>query len=40
VTLAEALVRLRACAWAGDRLLAGAAADVVARRLRFDGPDL
>jgi len=36
VGLAEALVRLRAHAWAADRLLADVAADVVARRLRFD----
>jgi hypothetical protein len=40
VSLAEALVRLRAHAWTQDRLLADVAADVVARRLRFDGPDL
>jgi len=40
VSLAEALVRLRAHAWAADRLLAEVAADVVSRRLRFDGPDL
>jgi hypothetical protein len=40
VTLAEALVRLRAHAWAQDRLLADVAADVVARRLRFDDPKL
>ena len=40
VGLAEALVRLRAHAWAADRLLAEVAADVVARRLRFDNPDL
>ena len=40
VTLAEALVRLRAHAWAGDRLLADVAADVVARRLRFDETNL
>lgn len=40
VTLAEALVRLRTHAWAGDRLLADVAADVVARRLRFDDPNL
>ena len=39
VSLALALVRLRAHAWAEDRLLADVAADVVARRLRFD-PDL
>lgn len=36
VNLAEALVRLRAHAWAEDRLLADVAADVVGRRLRFD----
>ena len=40
VSLAEALVRLRAHAWAEDRLLADVAADVVARRLRFGEPDL
>jgi GAF domain-containing protein len=40
VSLAEALVRLRAHAWSGDRLLADVAADVVARRLRFDDPHL
>ncbi|WP_344672264.1 GAF and ANTAR domain-containing protein [Catenulispora yoronensis] len=39
VSLAEALVRLRAHAWAADRLLADVAADVVARRLRFDEPE-
>jgi hypothetical protein len=38
VGLAEALIRLRAHAWADDRLLADVAADVVARRLRFDVP--
>jgi hypothetical protein len=36
VSLAEALVRLRARAWGGGRPLAEVAADVVARRLRFD----
>jgi hypothetical protein len=35
VSLAEALVRLRAHAYAEDRLIADVAADVVARRLRF-----
>ncbi|MEY9904618.1 hypothetical protein ABIA35_000834 [Catenulispora sp. MAP12-49] len=40
VSLAEALVRLRAHAWAEDRLLTDVAADVVARRLRFGEPDL
>lgn len=40
VGLAEAVARLRAHAWSGDRLLADVAADVVARRLRFDGPNL
>ena len=35
VGLAEALVRLRAHAYAGDRPLADVAADVVARRLRL-----
>jgi hypothetical protein len=39
VSLAEAMVRLRAHAWSGDRLLADVAADVVARRLRFDDSD-
>jgi hypothetical protein len=37
VGLAEALVRLRAHAYGNDRLIAEVAADVVARRLRFDG---
>jgi hypothetical protein len=37
VSLAEALVRLRAHAYAEGRLIAEVAADVVARRLRFDG---
>jgi hypothetical protein len=36
VSLAEALVRLRAYAYADGRLIAEVAADVVARRLRFD----
>jgi GAF domain-containing protein len=36
VGLAEALVRLRAHAFGRDRLIADVAADVVARRLRFD----
>jgi ANTAR domain-containing protein len=40
VSLAEALVRLRAHAWTAGRLLADVAADVVARRLRFDDTDL
>src|SRR5437763_51787 len=38
VTVAVALVRLRAYAYAHDRRLRDVAADVVARRLRFD-PD-
>ncbi|HEV3173832.1 MAG TPA: ANTAR domain-containing protein [Actinocrinis sp.] len=38
VSLAEALVRLRAYAYAEDRLIAEVAADVVARRLRFEDP--
>ncbi|WP_370381975.1 ANTAR domain-containing protein [Catenulispora sp. GAS73] len=37
VSLAEALARLRAYAYSRDRLIAEVAADVVARRLRFDG---
>jgi hypothetical protein len=37
VNLAEALVRLRAYAYSQDRLIAEVAADVVARRLRFEG---
>jgi ANTAR domain len=37
VSVAEALVRLRAYAYADGRLIAEVAADVVARRLRFDG---
>jgi hypothetical protein len=36
ISLAEALVRLRAHAYAEDRPLSEVAADVVARRLRFD----
>jgi hypothetical protein len=36
VTLAEALVRLRAYAYAEGRPIADVARDVVARRLRFD----
>ena len=39
VTLAEALVRLRAHAYAQDRSVAEVAADVVARRVRFQDPD-
>ncbi|GAA2051986.1 GAF domain-containing protein [Catenulispora yoronensis] len=39
VSLAEALVRLRAFAFGRDLLLADVAADVVARRLRFDEED-
>ncbi|MEY9913229.1 hypothetical protein ABIA35_009496 [Catenulispora sp. MAP12-49] len=39
VSLAEALARLRAFAFGRDLLLADVAADVVARRLRFDGED-
>jgi hypothetical protein len=39
VDLAEALARLRARAYAEDRRVAEAADDVVARRLRFDGPE-
>ena len=38
VTVGEALVRLRARAFQTDRLVADVAADVVARRLRFDDP--
>jgi hypothetical protein len=40
VSLAEALVRLRARAYADGRLIAEVAADVVARRLRFEDPNL
>ena len=36
VSVGEALVRLRAHAFGNDRPLAEVAADVVARRLRFD----
>ncbi|MFI6243038.1 GAF and ANTAR domain-containing protein [Micromonospora sp. NPDC050795] len=36
VTIAEAMVRIRAYAYAEDRRLADVARDVVARRLRFD----
>ena len=36
VTIVQALVRLRAYAFGNQRLLAEVAADVVARRLRFD----
>jgi len=39
VPLAEALVRLRAHAYGNDRPIAEVAADVVARRLRFENPD-
>ena len=39
VSLAEALVRLRAHAYGGDRPIAEVAADVVARRLRFEDRD-
>jgi hypothetical protein len=39
VNLAEALVRLRAHAWSNGFLIAEVAADVVARRLRFDELD-
>jgi len=39
VTVAEALVRLRAHAFAHGRLVADVAAEVVARRLRFDEHD-
>ena len=38
VTVGEALIRLRARAFQTDRLVADVAADVVARRLRFDDP--
>jgi len=37
VSVGEALVRLRAYAFANDRLLTEVALEVVARRLRFDG---
>jgi hypothetical protein len=39
VSLAEALVRLRAHAYGNSRPIAEVAADVVARRLRFEDPD-
>lgn len=39
VSVAQALVRLRAYAFSHQRLLAEVAADVVARRLRFDDRD-
>jgi hypothetical protein len=39
VSPAEALVRLRARAYAEDRLVNDVADDVVARRLRFDPSD-
>jgi hypothetical protein len=39
VSLSEALVRLRAYAYGNERLIAEVAADVVARRLRFEDPD-
>ncbi len=39
VSLAEALVRLRAHAYGNDRPIADVAADVVARRLRFEDPN-
>jgi hypothetical protein len=39
VSLAEALVRLRAHAYGDDRPIAEVAADVVARRLRFEDPN-
>jgi hypothetical protein len=39
VSLAEALVRLRAYAYAQDRPIAEVAVDVVARRLRFQDPN-
>jgi GAF domain len=38
VTVGEALIRLRARAFQTDRLVADVAADVVARRQRFDDP--
>jgi hypothetical protein len=38
VTVGEALIRLRARAFQAGRLVAEVAADVVARRLRFDDP--
>jgi hypothetical protein len=39
VSLADALVRLRARAYADDRLINDVADDVVARRMRFDLSD-
>lgn len=39
VSMAEALVRLRAYAYGNERPIAEVAADVVARRLRFEDPD-
>jgi hypothetical protein len=39
VTITEALVRLRAYAYAEGRLVNDVARDVVARRLRFDETD-
>jgi len=39
VDVAEALLRLRARAYALDRPMADVAADVVARRLRFDNSE-
>jgi hypothetical protein len=39
VTMSEALVRLRAYAYGNERPIAEVAADVVARRLRFEDPD-
>jgi hypothetical protein len=35
VTLSEALIRLRGCAFANDRQVTEVAKDVVARRIRF-----
>jgi hypothetical protein len=35
ISVTEALIRLRAYAFSSDRLLAGVAEDVVARRLRL-----
>jgi hypothetical protein len=39
ISVGEALVRLRAYAFGNDRLLAEVAEAVVARKLRFDGPE-
>jgi hypothetical protein len=39
VTITEALIRLRAYAYAEGRLVGDVAGDVVARRLRFDRVD-